>query len=95
MSTESLQLPDETATGHVCLLDQEIPALQLLATENGHSRWGPMTRLPRGAELHEFGKGFDEQTLLVRVAGFFYIVFAIDLAGAQKSTRPLLRAHSA
>ena len=66
-----------------------------METENGRARWGPMTRLPRGAELREFGKGFDERTVLVSVAGFFYIVFAEDLVAAQKTTKRLRHAHSA
>jgi hypothetical protein len=95
MSIESIRLPSDSIHGHPSLLQQEIPALQLMATENGHARWGPMTRLPRGAELHEFGKGFDDQTVLVRVADSFYIVFAEDLASAQKPIRRLRHAQSA
>ena len=95
MSTESIHLPQEAINGQLSLIEQEIPALQLMETENGKARWGPMTRLPRGAELQEFGKGFDDRTILVRVAGFFYIVFAADLAAARKSTKFLRRAHSA
>lgn len=95
MPAESIRLPSDSVSGHISLLQQEIPALQLMATENGQARWGPMTRLPRGAELQEFGRGFDDQTLLVKVAGCFYIVFADDLASAQKPPKRLRHAQTA
>jgi len=93
MTSEFIRLPDESLTPHNHVLRQEIPALQLVATENGHARWGPLIRLPRGAELHEFGKGFDDQTLLVRFGSSFYIIFHDDLAASQKSAKLRNRAQ--
>ena len=96
MTYDSIRLPEEIPGQPSYTLRQEVPALQLLATQNGHARWGPMTRLPQGAELSELGPGFDAQTVLVRYEGQFYIVFETDLAAAQKSSRSHGRAaHSA
>ena len=61
------------------LLLKSIPALQMVAMENGKERWGPLTRLSSGSELHALGDGFDEHTLRVRLDGFIYIVFRQDL----------------
>ncbi len=92
MTSQSIVLPDEAEGSEYYLLRQEIPALQLLATENGHARWGPMIRLPRGAHLCKLGRGFDDQTLLVRFGDSFYIIFNQDLAESQKPNK--LRKHA-
>ena len=85
MVSETFCLPEDPMAVHSYELRQEIPALQLVATENGQARWGPLIRLPRGAELHDFGKGFDDQTLLVRFGSTFFIIFEQDLLAAQRS----------
>jgi hypothetical protein len=79
MTTDVLYPPESSFAGKSYLLKDEIPALQLISTENGHSRWGPLIRLPRGAELYDFGEGFDDRTLRVRFDGCFYIIFKQDL----------------
>jgi hypothetical protein len=66
------------------LLLKSIPALQMVAMENGRERWGPLTRLSIGSELHMLGDGFDGQTLRVRLDGFIYIVFRQDLECAYE-----------
>jgi hypothetical protein len=68
------------------LLLKSIPALQMVAMENGKERWGPLTRLSSGSELHALGDGFDEHTLRVRLDGFIYIVFRQDLEYAFAAT---------
>ena len=93
MTSEFIHLPDESLAPHKHVLRQEIPALQLVATENGHARWGPLIRLPRGAELDEFGRGFDDHTLLVRFGASFYVVFHDDLAASKKSLKLRGRPH--
>ena len=94
MVSNTFCLPEEPTALNNYVLRQEIPALQLIATENGHARWGPLIRLPKGAELHDFGEGFDDQTLL----GNFFIIFQQDLAAAQhlpSSANKLARAQFA
>jgi hypothetical protein len=91
MASSVLSLPENSLPARNFLLKDEIPALPLLATENGNSRWGPLIRLPRGAELQDFGAGFDERTLRVRFNGGFYIIFRQDL----DSQRPAARAKTA
>ena len=95
MATDVLSLPIDQMPANRCVLRQEVPALQLIATDNGHARWGPLIRLPRGAELQEFGEGFDDQTLRVRCDGCFYIIFNQDLASAQKSPAQKRSGHNA
>ncbi len=85
MATDVLYLPENSFARKSYLLRDEIPALQLIATENGNSRWGPLIRLPRGAELYDFEEGFDERTLRVRCDGSCYIIFKQDL-NAQRSS---------
>jgi len=87
MASELTQLPQDSLALDSYVLKQEIPALQLVATENGYARWGPLIRLPRGAELHEFGAGFDDQTILVRSSNSFYMIFEQDLVASQSSKR--------
>jgi hypothetical protein len=83
MASDVLQLPKESSSSHSHVLKQEIPALQLVASENGQARWGPLIRLPRGAELHEFGEASRQGTLLVCSNRCFYIIFEQDLAESQ------------
>ncbi len=92
--SESIRLPEENRVGHRYVLHEEIPALQLVATENGHARWGPLIRLPRGAELDELGEGFDKRTVMVRFGPCYYIVFQQDLATSPKSATSHKRAHA-
>jgi len=97
MTTDLLFPPEAPVAPRRFALPEEIPALQLVATENGHARWGPLVRLPRGAEVSVSGEGFDDRTLRVRLDGCFYIVFKQDLASAHmpvvKTKRP--RSHTA
>ncbi len=96
MVSDSIRLPEEAvAVQNNYVLRQEIPALQLVATDSGLARWGPLTRLPRGAELREFGQGFDDRTMLVQFGGCFYIIFQQDLAESQKSAKQQKRAQTA
>ena len=67
------------------VLRGDVPALQVIAAEDGRIRWGPLVRLGKGTELHDFGKFFDYRTLRVRVDGCFYVVFQQDLDKAQKA----------
>ena len=71
------------------MLRGDVPALQLIPAEDGRVRWGPLVRLSKGTELHDFGKAFDNRTLRVRVDGHFYIVFSQDLDKAQKAESPM------
>lgn len=79
MVVDVLRLPEQLMGGKTHVLKEEIPAVQLVDMEHGHAHWGPLIRLPRGAELQECGDGFDDQTRLVRFSGCFYIVFVQDL----------------
>jgi hypothetical protein len=89
MATDVLDIPENLFAENKYVLRDEIPALQLIAIDNGRARWGPMIRLPRGAELHDFGQGFDEQTMRVRYDGCFYIIFQEDLEKAQRVIEPI------
>ncbi len=91
MATDVLYPLESSLAGKSYSLKDEIPALQLIQSQNGQSRWGPLIRLPRGAELHDFGEGFDERTLRVRFEGSFYIIFKQDL----NSQRPTAMAKKA
>ena len=91
MATDVLYPVEASFAAKRYSLRDEIPALQLIATENGNFRWGPLIRLPRGAELQDFGAGFDERTLRVRFNGGFYIIFRQDL----DSQRPAAFAKTA
>ena len=95
MAFNSIRLPEAPRLGNSYVLQNEIPALQLVATDEGQARWGPLIRLPRGAELLEFGDGFDERTLTVRFGTSFYIVFQQDLGASQRTSRPHRRAEAA
>jgi hypothetical protein len=88
MTSPSILLPDELEVSESYVLGQEIPAPQLLATDNGGARWGPMIRLPRGAELHKLGPSFDDRTILVRFEHCFFVIFSQDLTESQ---RPVIK----
>lgn len=83
MGPDTLLLPKELNAAQTYVLRDEIPALQLVATENGHARWGPLVRLPRGAHLDDFGEGFDARTLL-RFNTSFFVIFRQDLLASQQ-----------
>jgi hypothetical protein len=92
VATDVLSLPEVPIHARRYVLPDEIPALQLVATENGRARWGPLVRLPRGAELSVLGVGFDDRTLRVRLDSCFYIVFKQDFDSAHRPaarTKPI------
>ena len=79
-------IPESSIVGNGSfLLEKSIPALQMVSMDNGQERWGPLTRLSSGSELHPLGKGFDDYTLRVRLEGFIYIVFQQDLELAYEA----------
>lgn len=85
MPTDVLFLPQDPIVGECHVLRGGIPALQLVALDNGRARWGPMVRLPAGAELMPCGEGFDDQTLRVRFGDSFYVVFQKDLDSSKEA----------
>lgn len=72
-------LPQEPQVVYQYVLSQEISALALIPTENGHAIAGSLIRLPPAAKLDGFGQFFDNRSVLVRFDGAFYIVFKQDL----------------
>jgi len=82
-SNQEADIPEETPpkTSHV--LETDVPALPWIDFGGG-SFWGPMVRLPTGAELLMCGYGFNELTWRVQFAGLFYMIFKQDLCGVSQ-----------
>jgi hypothetical protein len=74
-------------------LARNISAIQILSSDDGNPRLGPITQLPQGADVIVAGTGFNEGTVKVRCAGSWYYVFLEDLEPQKK--RPALAASIA
>jgi len=84
MYLDSLFIPACTSEEPAYTLSDEIAAFQIIPTESGAARFGPVLRLPAGSQLHACGDGFNERTLKVRCNGSFYFVFLQDLDAQRK-----------
>lgn len=60
-------------------LTDAIPAFEIIAGENGAERFGPVCRLPPGADLEACGDGFNQRSLKVQCGNRRYFVFLQDL----------------
>jgi hypothetical protein len=60
-------------------LTEAIPAFEIISGENGAERFGPVCRLPAGAELEACGEGFNQRSLKVQCGDRHYFVFLQDL----------------
>ncbi len=66
-------------SGYAYTLPSDIPAIQIIASQNGDIGLSPVSRLPQGAEIIPCGDGFDPETVKVLCGGQFYYVFLSDL----------------
>lgn len=83
MLTGAMSLPQKQVFGRRYLLLKDIPAVQLFTAGEGEACWGPLVRLPRGAELFSSDEGLQDGTLRITFGGFPYLVFPEDLASAS------------
>lgn len=60
------------------LLTRPISAVQIESGDDGNSRLGPLSQLPKGVEIAFCGDGFNERTAKVSCHGHFYFVFLQD-----------------
>jgi hypothetical protein len=60
-------------------LCKNIAAIQIRPAGNGEEHLGLLSQLPKGAELHICGDGFNSRTVKVEWRGHFYFVFMQDI----------------
>ena len=60
-------------------LTDAIPGFEIIAGEDGTERFGPVCRLPAGADLAACGDGFNQRSLKVQCGERRYFVFLQDL----------------
>ncbi|HEY7306523.1 MAG TPA: hypothetical protein VH601_20525 [Bryobacteraceae bacterium] len=76
----STSLPfEETYT-----LGKSVPAIPIIAAEDGSRRLGLITQLPEGAQIDVGGPGFNDRTIKVRCGGSSYFIFLEDLEPTRK-----------
>lgn len=63
----------------ICVLSEEISAMELIPNRTGQMQLGLLSSLPQGAEIKICGEGFNERTAKVRCRGCLYFVFLQDL----------------
>ncbi len=73
--------------GQLYTLPDDTAAIQVLPSGDGIADLGPVSKLPRGAQILPCGRGFDHQTLMVSCHGHFYYLFVRDL---EPFNRPAL-----
>lgn len=78
-NVDALSLVSGFSSHQAVVIPKTISAVQLMATEQGESRLGPITQLPPSAQLQICGDGFNERTVKVRWQESFYFVFRQDL----------------
>jgi hypothetical protein len=67
-------------------LSESIWAFEIAYSEEDPERFGPVCRLPEGADLEVCGDGFNDRTVKVRGGGRCYFVFLQDLDLQQSSS---------
>lgn len=72
------------------VLPRNVPAIQVIPDGLGRIRLGTVVKLPEGAEVHDCGEGFDQQTRKVCWQGGFYYIFTHDmeLSKAARASMP-------
>lgn len=77
-SSESPFLPDSTFP-KTYNLSKSITAIRALPPRSHGTRMGGILKLPKGAHLQIWAKGFNERTVKVKWKDSFYFVFLQDL----------------
>lgn len=79
LNSEASLMPSFHASVEARIVPPRISAIPVLAADTGAKELGTITQLPRGAELHISGEGFNDRTVKVRCQDSFYFVFRDDI----------------
>ncbi len=93
-NVDAFSIPKSCGFEGTYTLLRDIPALQLVVTDEGVARAGSVLQLPKGADLQVFGEGFNERTVKVQWQERFYFVFLQDLE-VSRSNMPKRKARTA
>ncbi len=91
-NSSALFIPDVVFADQAYTLSEDVFAMELVRVENGDPRLGPVSKIPRGAEIQACGDGFNERTIKIRWQGKFYFVFLQDLEAQRKPAAAAARA---
>ena len=79
MNREALSFPPRNAVSSRKVLSNRISALQLIPTDAGQAKLGPLAQLDPGTAVEICGAGYNEKTTKVRVQEKYFFVFLEDL----------------
>lgn len=83
-NANTLSSIDDSAEQGYFLLPDNIAAMEVIPSTAGELGFGPVLRIPEGAEIEYCSEGFNEHTMKVRWHGKPYFIYREDLPSQCK-----------